>query len=149
MTVHIYVELKQNSDGYPPFDAEELDADKQRDGSYLLISTPVFARGLTKGDLVSVASYTSPDDLWITPVITSSTNWNARVVPFGTLRQEVICFELAKLGCDTYPTEFGIVVANMANTVDADAVLALLAAGRETGRWDYDIGVAPPHAAEQ
>lgn len=144
MTVHIYVELKQDSDGYPPFDAEELDADKQRDGSYLLISTPVFAKGLTKGDLVSVAPYTSPDDLWITSVITPSTNWNARIVPLGALRQEVICGELAKLGCGAYPTEFGIVVANMTNTVDADAVLDVLAAGREAGRWDYDVGVVPP-----
>jgi len=56
---------------------------------------------------------------------------------------ESIAREFLGLGCDAYPTSFGVVPIDVPSHVAKEAVLHALKAGQAKKRWDDDLGVDP------
>ncbi|GAA2739201.1 hypothetical protein GCM10009867_34300 [Pedococcus aerophilus] len=140
--VHVFVALEEDEDGYPPYEAEELDAVMRPDGACTIVGTPVFTSGLAVEDIVSVVEV-EDGQWWVTDVLLESGHGVVRVVPLGETSFDVVVEALARLGCRAHETSFGLVAADVPPEVDAPSLLALLAAGREDGRWDFDLGVEP------
>lgn len=141
--IHVYVALQRDADGYPPFDTEELDAIQLEDHlTARLLATPAFVYGLARGDLVQ----TKPDAegrLWVTSVIKDAGHWCARVITFGETDADTVICRFNDLGCIADGPRHGLICIDVPPTVEADAVLAALHGGRDTGAWDFDLGVAP------
>ncbi len=140
--VLVHVALEQDDDGYPPFEAEEIDAVMRPDGACVLVGTPVFASGLAVDDIVSVVEV-DEDSWWVTDVLLESGHGVVRVAPFGDTTFTVVLSALTRLGCRARQTEYGLVAADVPPEVDAPALLEVLAAGRDDGRWEFDLGVEP------
>ncbi len=140
---HVYVSLERDADGYPPYDIEEIDAAPLGDDRFRIDGIPVFVFGLSKGDIVRVVQVVGDERPWVTDVAQSGGHWTACVIPFGAPALEPIAQRIRMVGADAYATPFGLVAVDVAPTVDATAVMALLDQGCDTGEWDYDLGVIP------
>ena len=141
-TLHAYVALEQDEDGYPPFDTEELEVEMRHDGACTVLGVPVFTSGIAVDDIVSVVQVEDDDRWWVTGVLIASGRGTARVAPLGATAEEVVA-EFAGFGCPATATEHGLVTADLPADVDAAALLALLEAGSGSGRWRFDLGVEP------
>jgi hypothetical protein len=102
----------------------------------------VFTSGLAAEDIVSVVQV-EDETWWVTDVLLESGHGVVRVAPFGDTSFDVVVSALAGLGCRAHETGYGLVAADVPPEVDAPALLALLAEGRDDGRWDFDLGVEP------
>ena len=141
--VHVFVDLVVDEDGYPPFRIEELHAEEIEPGLARLAGIPVFAYGMTRGDIVQVEVRRSDDRPWVVAVAEQSDHWTARVVPLAGQDLGVVVRELIHLGCDAHTTAYGLVPADVPPEADATTVLRALRAGRSEGRLDFDLGVDP------
>lgn len=140
--VHVYVAVEQDDEGYPPVEAEELDATKVGPTRYRIDGVPVFVRGLARGDIVLVED--GPDDqLWVTEVAESSGSWTVRVLPWDRDALEAVAREFEGLGCHGVVSSYGLVALDVPATVEVKALMAALEAGRAQKRWDFEIGVDP------
>lgn len=144
MTVeHVYIALKRDDDGYPPFDVEELDA---RQGSkadeFVLERSPVFATGLAHGDTVKVVRVEGENRLWVTRVVDEGAGWNARIVPLDGGELSDVVAALPEGPHEVRSTQYGLVVVEGNGPADEDLLHALVTGFRE-GRWDYNHGVSP------
>lgn len=139
---HIYVRLTRDAGGYPPFDAEELDASQVGADTWRIELAPVFLVGIARGDVVRVSKM---DDgtLWATEVVSTAGSWCARVIPLGGQQAHPVVQEFLALGCAARDTPYGLVVIEPPAAVDVDEVQRALEAGRAAGRWDFDLGVIP------
>jgi hypothetical protein len=141
---HVYVPLIRDEDGYPPVDAEEIDATKVSSGQFRVESVPVFAYGLARGDVVRAARSGSDDRLWVTEVLISSPNWVARVIPRGDFDTATIVRRFQELGCRAHATRYGLVAIDVPPEAIASSVLDQLAEGQDIAQsWYYDLGVSP------
>ena len=93
---------------------------------------------------MSVVQVEGDDRWWVTGVSCSrpATAWPGWC-PFGETSFDEIVTELRPVGCPAHGTDFGVVAVDIPPEADADTVLAALAAGRDAGRWDFDVGVKP------
>jgi hypothetical protein len=139
--MHAYVSLEQDEDGYPPFDSEELEVELRHDGACTVVGVPVFTNGIAVDDIVSVIQTEDDDRWWVTSVMLASGHGTVRVVPHGETSFDQIVAELQAVGCVAHGTDFGVVAVDVPPEVDADALDEVLAAGRVSGRWEFDIGV--------
>lgn len=141
--VHVYVSLERDEDGYPPVDAEELDAIEVGIEQFELVSAPAFAYGIAPGDVLRAVE--RPDGcLWAVEVVRSSENWLARVIPSAGRPAAPAAAEFASLGCETRETGFGLVTVVVPPAVPAVRILCRLYEGQDgSGEWHFDVGVAP------
>ena len=143
MTLHAFVALERDEDGYPPFDAEQLDVELRHDGACTVLAVPVFTSGIAVDDIVSVVQVEDDDRWWVTGVLFASGRGTARVAPLGTTSPDEVVAEFVRLGCPAHPTEHGLVAADLPADVDVVALTELLEAGSASGRWHFDLGVEP------
>jgi hypothetical protein len=141
--IHVYVALQRDANGYPPFDTEELDAVQLEDLSTArILATPAFLHGLARGDLVRI----KPDAegrLWVKSVLKDAGHWCARVITFGETDPNDVLKQFTDLGCTADGPRHGLLCIDVPPALDPDAVLAALHRGRDSGAWDFDLGVAP------
>lgn len=141
--IHIYVQLVQDQDGYPPFEAEEIDAVALGSDEFKVASAPAFAYGLAPGDVVRTTQ-DADGRLWVVEVVASSTEWVARVIPRKGCDPATVVELLERLGATCAITRFGLVTLSVPGTVNSRPVLDAIEAGQEVdGLWHFDLGVAP------
>lgn len=140
---HIYVDLKQDADGYPPYKAEELDAERVGPGRYRVEGIPAFVKGLARHDVVEVFAE-QDGKLWIGgAVLAESGHWTVRVIPWDVETLEAVAAEFVAAGCHAHATPFGLVAVDVPPELAVPPLMAALTAGRDAGRWDFDIGIGP------
>ena len=142
-TLRAHVALEQDEDGYPPFDAEELEVEPRHDGACTVLSVPVYASGIAVDDIVSVVQVEGDERWWVTGVLLASGRGTARVAPLGATTADEVVAELTGLGCPASSTDLGLVTADLPADVDLGALTDLLEAGSSSGRWRFDLGVEP------
>jgi hypothetical protein len=140
---HVYVSLEQDDDGYPPYEAEEIDATSLGSGRFRVDGIPVFTYGLSKGDVVQVARVVGDDRLWVSQLAEPGGHWTARVLPADAQALETTAQEFQDLGCTAHATPFGLVAVDVTPEVTVSTVMATLQDGKSRGVWDFDLGVAP------
>jgi hypothetical protein len=137
--VHLHVQLKQDASGYPPFEAEELDAVELGGGLLRLVVPPTFAHGLAKHDVVQAVDW--EDKLWVNALHEPSGHSVIRVVGLNNGPTDDAERIVRDLGCDPFTSHLGLLVVDVPPGVPVERVTEQLEPGRVTGRWDYDIGV--------
>lgn len=137
---HIYVPIQQGEDGYPPYTQEEVDAYRVEGDLWRIDAAPVFVYGLARGDVVRTRR-DEDRNLWATEIVSSEGNWCARVVLRSGDRD--ILDPLVTLGCEIYPTDFGLHVVDVSSRTEVEPILAALDRGELDGIWHYDLGVDP------
>lgn len=141
---HVYVELQRDEDGYPPYEMEEIDAAPLGSGRFRIEGIPVFVYGLATGDVVKGVRVAGEDDrVWVSEVLEHGGHWTARVLPADAAALDQTADQFTKIGCHAYSTPFGLVAVDVPPKTAADAVIKVLEAGRQSGEWDFDLGVAP------
>lgn len=142
--VHVYVAIEQDSDGYPPYSVEELDATPQNGDRYRIESIPVFVYGMSKYDVVQVVRVKDDSRLWVERTAEPSGHWTVRVLPVAPDGLEEVAAQFVKLGCHSHATPFGLVAVDVPPGVPVSAIMERLEEGRSARKWDFDIGVMPP-----
>jgi hypothetical protein len=140
---HVYVALEREEDGYPPFDAEEIDASSLGGGRYRIDGIPVFVSGLAKGDIVKVVATRDDDRRWVTEVLEPSGHLTARVLPWNADELGDVAARFRNLDCPSHATPYGVVAVDVPPSTPTERVMEALEKGRATGEWDFDMGVAP------
>lgn len=140
---HVYVALQRDSDGYPPYDTEEIDAVHIGGDRYRLVAVPVFAYGLAVGDVVRVVRVVGDARLWVAEVLEESGHWTARIVPAKSTESDSVVRSFQEAGCLAHPTPFGLIAVDVPATVSQETVMHSLERGRDEGLWDFDLGVLP------
>lgn len=113
---------------------------------FTVVGAPVFAYGVTVGDLVRASSAPDDDRLWLAAVVSHSDRWLARVIPKtgSGVSQENVVERFEPLGCVGRITSFGLVTLDVTGDVPADLVISLLERGQDVeGTWYFDLGVKP------
>jgi hypothetical protein len=105
-TRHLYVKLAQDDDGYPPYTSEELDATSVGEDVWAIDRAPVWAHGISRGDIVRVQR-DHDSSLWITDIVEPSSNWCARVMPRGEVRDSCVVDRSSNLGQTSGPLGSG------------------------------------------
>lgn len=146
-SVHIYLNLERDSDGYPPVAVEELDAVLIDERSCRVVGIPVFAYGIAPGDVVSTG-LGEDGRLWATGVIQPGAHWVFRLIPFDRGRRDLkslaeLGVEFEARGCRVQPSTFGLLAVDVPSSVDASAMVDLLTLGESSQRWHFDLGVDP------
>ena len=141
---HVYVELQKDEHGYPPYEIEEIDAAPLGSGRFRIDAIPVFVYGLAKGDVVKGVRVIGEDDrIWVSEVLEPGGHWTARILPVDAATLDETADRFTKIGCHAYSTRFGLVAVDVPPKTSAQLVMEVLEAGRSTGEWDFDLGVAP------
>lgn len=140
---HVYVSLERDEDGYPPFDVEEIDATSLGGARYRIEGIPVFVYGLAPGDVVKVVRVHGEERLWVSEVLEQAGHWTSRVVPKDLATLDDVASLFQELGCRAHATPFGLVAVDVPASTPAGPVRDLLDTGAASGRWHYDLGVAP------
>lgn len=139
---HVWINLPQDEDGYPPFTEEQLHTTPVGENLHRLESTPAFAYGIAVGDVLRTKSV-EDDSEWVTEVAEQGNHWCSRIVPLNGTETQRIVDLMASMGGTAVGTTYGLVTVDFEAGVDSKHVLAELQAGREAGDWDYDLGVKP------
>ncbi|MFV0458561.1 MAG: DUF4265 domain-containing protein [Actinomycetales bacterium] len=144
-TVHVYVSLERDEDGYPPFDVEELDAIDLGGGEFRITSAPAFVYGLAPGDIVQGKKIAQDMRVWVVEVLRSSDNWLACIMPRDRYDIVDILEQFRLLGCDARVTQYGLVTVVIPARVAVTPIMKRLQDGQDaTCKWYFDLGVAPP-----
>ena len=137
--VHLLVQLQRDEQGYPPFEAEEIDAVELGGGLCRLESAPTFARGLAVGDVVRAVAWEG--GLWVDALHEPGGHSTMRVVGLRGSRTDEAARLVQDLGCAVSTGQLDLLVVDVPPGVRVADVTAALEPGRVAGRWDYDVGV--------
>jgi hypothetical protein len=138
--VVLRVDLKQDENGYPPYRTEKILGTKVKAAVYRIASIPMFAFGLALEDLVEVVSF--EDQLWISSLIEAGGHSTARVIAFRGTDPERPRMLVKSFGCRVVNTQIeGLLAIDIPPGVDFAHLKCELRKGRESGLWDYDLGV--------
>lgn len=142
---HVYVDLKKDENGYPPYKVEEIDAVKLGYSRFQICGAPVFVFGLAPGDIVKVVCQIDDGLLWVEKVLEPSDNWLARVLPREGVDPQGVVDRFSALGCCANLTRYGLITVVVPPEVPAESVVATLEDGQERQElWYFDMGVNPP-----
>lgn len=145
--MHVRVQLERDGSGYPPFEAEELDAVELGGGLLRLTTAPTFAHGLANGDVVRAVQW--QDALWVDALHEPSGRSVVRVVGLGGRSTAAAEALVQEWGCDVRAGQLGLTVVDVPAGVCVQVVLQALEPGRRDGLWDCDVGVdAGPSAGD-
>ena len=133
-TVHVYVALERDEDGYPPFDVEELDAVEGGEGEFRIDAAPTCAYGVATGDVVRAHSGPWDERLWLREVVRSSQSLVARVIPRGEFTAIDVVHQFESLGCIAREAPHSLVVVDVPPEVPPSLVLDALRRGQDRDR---------------
>jgi hypothetical protein len=138
---HIQIRLRRDSDGWPPFETEEIDAEEIGDHTYRICAPPAFARRLAVGDVVTTRCFGHSPTHWVESIVESSGNSTLRIiVRRGTSETDVLDM-LGKLGLQPLPTALeGMFVIDVPADRTYAPVRARLLASQAAGEIDFEEG---------
>ena len=140
VTMKLHVRLRQDGSGYPPFSAEEVQASEVGDHLFRLESVPSFAFGLAFGDVVRAEHH--GEARWVEELVSASGHSTVRVIPLGSARLDDLKVALKDRGCTLFPGVVSEMLAvDVPRSVDFEELRAYLLVGRESGVWDFSVGV--------
>jgi hypothetical protein len=130
-------------EGWPPADSEGLWAESLGGHTFRIDNTPWFVLNLAVDDVVTARA---GDDgiLWATGKERWSGRMTIRVLPLeggGFDARQAVLDAFTLLGVEGEGIEqFGLIALDVPADVDVAAVKALLRAGVDQGRWEYEEG---------
>ncbi len=135
----VFIALPRDSDGYPPWDEEEIWAEPLPDGLFRLDASPTFARGVSANDVVHV---TASDDRWyVDSVVTSGGHSTLRVVLFDAAAHGRLHEMGRSFGSSVAHTEIqGLFAVDVPPDADFIGLREELRKGKERKLWDVDEG---------
>lgn len=141
--VTLHIRLKRDASGYPPFDAEEVEARHVGEHQYELVRPPLFAHGLAVGDTVGVWHDTDGSiSTWIDSLVSAGGHSTFRAIGLGGQPADRPRRIAEQLGCTVVEGHTpGMIAVDVPPTADVVALYSAFAAGRDAGSWDFDIGV--------
>lgn len=133
----VFFQLHKDEDDYPPDDWETLWAYEVEDGLYSLDNVPFFARGVSWGDVVSVAL--NGDELHFKEVIRPSAHSVLRVIVHNHSDVDEVHESLQRMNCNTEQSHIpSLLAVDVPPSVNLKEVRAFLDNGEEEGRWEYE-----------
>ena len=141
----VFVTLKRDESGYPPWDEEEIWASRRGDDSFRLDASPTFVRGLSYRDVVHVVPV--GDRWYVDTVIASGGHSTLRVILFDDRAHDRLFEAGRRNGCEVSHTEIqGLFALDVPPSQNIDALIVALADGLSERLWDYEEGnLAEPH----
>ena len=137
--VKVAFELAQDEDGYPPDRWETMWAKETNSGLYSVDNIPLFARGVSPGDVIRVRK--EDGTLIFDGVVNPSPSSVFRIFVSNRADVQAARDEFRKMGCESELSHITRLFAvEVPGTVDFGQVAELLAKGTETGRWEYEEG---------
>ena len=132
--------LEPDSDGYPPVGAESLWAYECEPGLYSVDNIPFYVKGISSGDIVAADVYDGM--LEFQQLVRPSENSVFRLILQNVTDVQKARDSFRQLGCSTELSNIpGLFSLEIPGSVPFEPVAALLDAGLESGRWEYEEGV--------
>lgn len=132
---------------YEPDDitsVEWLEARANGDG-FVIVDTPVYAVGLSSGDVVSVTSW--DEGLRVSQIVRSGGFATFRVLANDEAAESRLVMDLLQrivdTGADVYSPVRLLYTVNVRMGLSLDTTLRILDHGSTQGLWDYAIGNIP------
>lgn len=129
--------LPRDEDGYPPYERENLLAAPLPEGSFRIESIPYYVRGISKGDVIDVA--TQGARRFAKRLVEASGNSTLRIWTDDEETSQRVMDQLEALGCEVdNEHDPKLVAVNVPAYTDYRRVLAWVVEGAENDRWDYE-----------
>jgi hypothetical protein len=136
----ISFELEQDPDGYPPDKWENLWGYETERGHYCIDNIPFYVKGISSGDVV--AAEPQEGQLQFKSVVRPSANSVFRLYVTDVSDVQAARDTFRQLGCESeLSNNPKLVAVEIPGAVPIEPVAALLDAGAEAGRWEYEQGV--------
>lgn len=135
--VKIKFAVEQDEDGYPPFGAESMWAEPTSNDSYLIQNIPFYAKGVSRGDIVS--AWFDGKGLVYNKTFSRSANSTIRAVLFDPSAVDDVVESLDSIGCDhEWHKAFNLVAINVRDEFSYLNLLAYLHSISERGLLDFE-----------
>jgi hypothetical protein len=136
----IFVPMQRDEDGYPPYTIETLWAFKTGD-LYTIDNIPIFAKGISLGDIVETEIGTD-GELVFDRVVTPSPNSVFRVSVADEQDRESARKEFRDLGCESEGSHISRLFAFVVlGDSPIGPVVELIDQGLASRRWEVEEGV--------
>ena len=133
----VVFELEDVAGVHPPDRWERLWAYRVGPGLYNIDNIPIFVKGISTGDVVSVQQVGS--ELYFKALIRPSSNSVFRLYFYDESDVTSTRENFRRLGCAWAESHFPDVIAvEIPNTVSIEPVVALIKEGAESGCWEYE-----------
>src|ERR1700722_10015498 len=130
----VVFELEEVAGVHPPDPWERLWAYRVGPGLYNIDNIPIFVKGISTGDVVSVQQVGS--ELYFKALIRPSSNSVFRLYFYDESNVKVTRENFRMLGCEWAQYHFPNVIAiEIPNRVPIEPVVALIKEGAESGYW--------------
>jgi hypothetical protein len=129
--------LARDEDGYPPYERENLWAWPLPEGSYRIESIPYYVRGISKGDVIDVA--TQGARRFAKRLVEASGNSTIRIWTDDIDTSEYVMEQLRLRGCEVdNEHEPKLVAVSVPGDVEYSEILRWIAEGAADDRWDFE-----------
>ena len=133
----VVFELSKVAGVFPPVRWERLWAYRVGPGLYNVDNIPIFVKGISTGDVVSVQQVGS--DLYFKELIRPSGNSVFRLYFYDESEVKATRENFRMLGCEWTQSIFATVIAvEIPSAVPIESVAALIEEGAESGHWEYE-----------
>jgi len=136
----ILFELEQGEEGCPADKWERLWACKVAPGQYSIDNIPVFVKGISTGDVVSVEQVGT--ELHFKKLIRRSDNSVFRLFVHDLSDIKATRETFRNMGCEWEQSRFpNLIAIEIPSSIPIDPVVALIQEGVSSGRWECEQGV--------
>ena len=133
----VIFELEEVAGVSPPVRWERLWAYRVGPGLYNIDNIPIFVKGISTGDVVSVRQV--GHELHFKALIRPSANSVFRLYFYNESDVKATRETFRMLGCEWAQSHFPTVIAvEIPNTVPIEPLVALIREGAESGYWEYE-----------
>lgn len=144
MDDRVFVTLKRNDEGYPPWDEEEIWAEPAGSDLFRLDASPTFAKGLSYRDVVHVVAV--GERWYIDRVVESHGHSTIRAILFDDEHHDRLQSLCREHGCDADHTEVqGLFAIDVPPDKNYNELVKELTEGHRNGFWDYEVGAVSAH----
>jgi hypothetical protein len=135
----LHLALRQDGSGWPPFDKEEVEAERIGVDLYRLVEPPAFAKNLAVDYVVHAHEYGEPPLPWVESVVEPSGHSTIRIIVRQGASAEEILPELQGLGLTLGPTALkGLFVADLGPDVPYAPIRRRLQEFLDDGKVDLE-----------
>ena len=129
--------LARDDDGYPPYERENLWAAPLPEGAYRIESIPYYVRGISKGDVIDVA--TQGARRFAKRLVAASGNSTLRIWTDDIETSQFVMSELELRGCECdNEHEPKLVAVNVIAELDYREIVDWVSEGAREDRWDFE-----------
>jgi len=143
----LFFALERDSDGYPPWEEEELWGEPVGDSLFRLTVTPTFARGISDSDVVHAVPFEGR--LYVDRLVRSGGHSTIRIVLFDDDAHDELLEICDDNQCRALHTEIpGLFSIDVPPESSVARLIGGLKRGVEAGLWDVDEGaIADDHVS--